>query len=115
MGAAESRQSHYREQNAATSAVARAAAPGARGHSPGVHPHIDAGRAFLTLSLGRCHECAAAILRTCRKAANGSEMKGREDRLAVPTGELRKPSGTTRRSPLQRFCFKECIDRFTDG
>jgi hypothetical protein len=52
MNAAQSCQSRYRDKNAATSAAARAGAPGAWGHSPGVHTHIDAGRAFLAISLG---------------------------------------------------------------
>ena len=50
--AAQSRQSRYPEQNAAISAAARAGAPGARGHSPGVRAHIDADPAFLAMSLG---------------------------------------------------------------
>lgn len=48
---AQSRQSHYPEQHVATSADACTAAQGARGHSPGVRAHIDAGRAFLAMSV----------------------------------------------------------------
>jgi hypothetical protein len=45
-----SRPSHHRDQDAATSAVARAGASDAPGHSPAVDTRIDGGRAFLALS-----------------------------------------------------------------
>lgn len=51
MNADKSRPSHHRDQNAATSAVARALASDARGHSLGVDARIDGGRFFLAMSL----------------------------------------------------------------
>ena len=51
MSANNTRPSHHRDQDAATSAVARVGTPSTQGHSPGVHKHIDAGRAFLALSI----------------------------------------------------------------
>lgn len=63
MSADKSHPSHHRDQAVAISALARARAPGARGHSPGVHTRIDGGRAFLVMNLaGQCG-CAAVIVR----------------------------------------------------
>jgi hypothetical protein len=47
MSADRSRPSHHRDQDTATSAVARAGASDARGRSPAVDTPIDEGRAFL--------------------------------------------------------------------
>ena len=49
MSAERIRPTHHADQDAATFAVARAGAPGAPGHSPGVDPRIDAGHAFLVV------------------------------------------------------------------
>lgn len=50
MSGDKSRLSHHRGQDTAISAVVRASAPGVPGHSPDVHTHIDADRAFLAMS-----------------------------------------------------------------
>jgi hypothetical protein len=50
MSVDKSRPHRHRDQEAATSAVARAGAPGVRGHSPGIDARIDADLAFLAMS-----------------------------------------------------------------
>lgn len=62
MSADKSRPSHHRDQNAATSAGARAVASDVRGHSPGLDTRIDGGRVFHAMSLAGSG-CAAAIVR----------------------------------------------------
>ena len=58
---------------------------------------------------GRQRGSADAIAGTCRKARNGNEMKGREERLAVHTGRATQTVETWHDPrPLQRFCSKEC-------
>lgn len=63
MSADKSRPSHHRDQDGVTSALARARAPGARGHSPGVHARIEGDRAFLVMSLAGSADAQQAIVR----------------------------------------------------